>query len=434
MFEFKLDKNFNDSFERAKAIVQAIFYVKKFELEGRDLEMPNIIFIGDINEMFVLHYNSIQKYLDKNINWNTAPSSAADLHPDFTLEITRDEEISVHVVSVSNEVFEEVIEYIKNLNDEVQPHIRINEHNISRIFDDFIQNIILKQERHLYNAETLVGIFIGCLSSPDDYYLHPKKKNILVTPTKADIRVNSDRFEAFFKFFKGENYSIEEKRKFTEIQDRLIEDLARRRSGEYFTPTTWADEANNMITQFLGENWRDEYVVWDCACGTKNLTRDYSFSNLFCSTIHKSDIDVSMVYNSKNKAFQYDFLNDDINNGSIDHFGDKLPYELKEAIKERKPILFFINPPYGTATADGAKGDGAHKKGMALNKMNEVMNNEGYGYSSQQLYAQFLARIIKLKADCGLSSVKIALFAPPIYMSSPAFKGFRDNFLKTFQI
>ena len=33
-----------------------------------------------------------------------------------------------------------------------------------------------------------------------------KKKNILVTPTVSELRVHSERFKAFFKFFKGTTY------------------------------------------------------------------------------------------------------------------------------------------------------------------------------------------------------------------------------------
>jgi hypothetical protein len=432
LFEFKFDRNFNDSIERSKAIIQTIFYIKKFELEGRDLEIPNVIFIGDINEMFAIHYNSIQKYLDKDINWKIAPSNSANEYNDFVLELSLDENIKPHVVSVSDESFNEIIEYVINLNNNTQPHIRINEHNISRIFDDFIKNIIHSGVSEL-NPETLVGIFIGCLSNPDDYYLHPKKKNILVTPTVSELRVHSERFKAFFKFFKGENYNIDEKRKFTEIQDRLIEDLSRRRSGEYFTPTIWADESVNMISEHFGNDWKEKFVVWDCACGTKNLTRDYSFKYLFSSTLHKSDIDVSNVYNTNNISFQYDFLNDDIDELIINYSSQKLPKELLKCFEDDRPIIFFINPPYGTATSDGAKGDGSEKKGMSLTNMNKIMNNEGYGYSSQQLYTQFLARIIKIKTHFKLTKLYIALFSPPTYLSSSAFKGFRNHFFNEFK-
>ena len=54
--------------------------------------------------------------------------------------------IKSQLLAVTNDSFEEIIGYIESLNDQTQPHIRINEHNIGRIFDDFVQNIINKKE------------------------------------------------------------------------------------------------------------------------------------------------------------------------------------------------------------------------------------------------------------------------------------------------
>ena len=77
-------------------------------------------------------------------------------------------------------------------------------------------------------------------------------------------------------------YSPKEKMRFAEISDRLIEDTNRRNKGEFYTPTLFVDYAHKMISETLGENWKNEYVVWDNCCGTKNLTRDYSFKELYC--------------------------------------------------------------------------------------------------------------------------------------------------------
>lgn len=433
LFEFKYDNDFDDAMERAKVILQCIFYIKQFELNGKDIEAPNIIFIGDINEMFVLHYNSIQKYLGQNLDWNVAPSKAANKYPNIVLDIVTDADITPYVVGVSDDGFDDVVEYIEKLNENTRPHIRITQHNLERIYFDFAKNILGKHENVRLKSEAIVGIFIGCITNPEDYYLHPKKKNTLVTPFDLNVSIVRNKFESFFSFFNAENYSIEEKRTFTEIQDRLIEDLSRRKQGEYFTPTIWADKANSFISDCFGADWRDVYTVWDCACGTKNLTRDYSFKKLFCSTIHESDLDISKNYNSRNISFKYDFLQDDIVDGIIDNNTSKAHPELVKAIKNDDPILFFINPPYGTATADGAKGDGSKKKGMSITQMNTVMNAEGFGYASQQLYAQFMARIMKFKINCNLSNVKIAIFAPPIYLSSSAFRAFREIFSREFK-
>ncbi|WP_396137307.1 hypothetical protein [Flavobacterium sp.] len=434
LLEFKYDKDYKEPLEISRTLLQCIFYIKKFEIDGNDIDIPNIIFIGDINEMFTIHFNAIQKYLDEEIDWSIAPSKAAKTYPSIVAKIAADPNVTPHVVSVSNSSFHELMDHIEKINKDTQPHVRINEHNIGRIFDDFIQNILIKKDLYEYSAEALVGIFIGCITKPNDYYLHPKKKNILVTPTHDSVKVHSSRFESFFNFFQGENYSAQEKRKFTEIQDRLIEDLARRKSGEFFTPTIWADEAIQFMDSMLGEDWKTVYNVWDCSCGTKNLTRDYHFNNLFCSTLYQSDIDVSNDYNSGSHSFQYDFLNDGIDGLGIEHKDKKLPGRLLDVIQNNEGLIFYMNPPYGTATADGAKGDGADKKGMSITEMNLFMNEQKYGYAAQQLYSQFLARIVDLVEKENLSNVKVAFFAPPTFLSSGAFSSFREKFLSKFKM
>lgn len=97
-----------------------------------------------------------------------------------------------------------------------------------------------------------------------------------------------------------------------------------------------------MIEKEVGSHWKDNYVVWDPACGTKNLTRDYRFKELYCSTLEQAELDISKNYNKESTSFQFDFLND-----SLDDLKVKAP-GLLEAFELNKPIVFFLNPPYGS--------------------------------------------------------------------------------------
>ena len=62
LMEYKFNMDFTNRVARARVIVQALFYMKRFEIDG--LKLPNVILIGDINECFVFHSNDIIKYLD----------------------------------------------------------------------------------------------------------------------------------------------------------------------------------------------------------------------------------------------------------------------------------------------------------------------------------------------------------------------------------
>ena len=102
-----------------------------------------------------------------------------------------------------------------------------------------------------------------------NYYLHPTKKGIAVFNGR-EIKVNRNAYLAFQNTYKLQKYALEDKKKFTETCDRLIEDADRRNKGDFYTPTVWVDEAHKMISDVLGKDWKDRFIVWDCACGTKN--------------------------------------------------------------------------------------------------------------------------------------------------------------------
>lgn len=223
--------------------------------------------------------------------------------------------------------------------------------------------------------------------------------------------------------------------RFTEIADRLIEDTKRRFKGEYYTPINWVNEAHNMLSDNLGDDWKEKYIVWDCAWGTGNLTRDFEFSNLYCSTLNNSDLEMGYMYNDGATKFQYDFLNDDIEflkEKALLKENFKIPKKLLESFEKKKPILFLINPPY--ATAGNAKSKEVKSKdGTGMTGINEMMKEKKIGSCSQQLYAQFLYRILLMKKVFNLDNIKIAIFSPSLYMSGSSFKEFRKEFLNEFK-
>lgn len=210
-----------------------------------------------------------------------------------------------------------------------------------------------------------------------------------------------------------------------------ISDETRRRKGEFFTPTIWVDEAHKMISEVFGENWKEEYVVWDPCSAKMNCTRDYRFKELYCSTIEESDLKTAeqMKYNPEAIKFQYDFLNDGIVDGRIDIEGDeKLPQGLKDALLEGKKMIVLMNPPYGAATEIGFDS----KKDISNTKISEVMKSSKWGAPSQQLYAQFLFRLYLLKNQFDLTELNICIYSPPLYLSGPSYKKFRENFFLHF--
>ena len=131
-----------------------------------------------------------------------------------------------------------------------------------------------------------------------------------------------------------------------ERRDSLIPLDERSFKGAYYTPLAVVDKAYDKLTETLGKNWQKNYIVWDMCCGVGNLEVKHSNPrNVFMSTLDQADVDVMKASKTCVAAarFQYDYLNDDINDfGQIDYsICNKVPAELQRAIKDGKKILTF---------------------------------------------------------------------------------------------
>lgn len=162
---------------------------------------------------------------------------------------------------------------------------------------------------------------------------------------------NKEVYQNFWKLYKRpplkqyQDYIIERR-------DLLAPQDIRERKGAYFTPQKWVELSQKYITDTLGENWQDDYYIWDCAAGTGNLlaglTNKY---HIFASTLDQADVKVMHERIDhganllKNHVFQFDFLNDDFT---------KLPQSLQEIInnpEKRKKLVMYINPPYAEVSS-----------------------------------------------------------------------------------
>lgn len=427
IIEYKFNEMMFNTVSRAKILVQVIYYIKKFEQNG--MILPNVCMVGDKDECFVMHTNELLKYLDENVDWSISPSNAATANPDLVLKISQDANINPFIFEIDeNFNFKLVAEKIKDLAENIQRYVRVTEHNLSKIFDYFCKNV-LKGKTKL-SGHDMVEIFMGVIGDKMNYFQHPSNPNILVCKGR-NVNINGNAFKSFFGYF-DRNYTPQETMCLNGIADRLIVDADRRNSGDFWTPTMFVDYAHDMISKKLGEDWKEKYVVWDNCCGSLNLTRDYKFGELYCSTLYQSELNIGADYNPEATKFQFDFLNDEIvsKNSLLGVYNDKLPKGLKDALINNKPIVFFINPPY--ATANVMSTDEKHKAGVAKTMINEQMLKDKIGASSQNLYAQFLYRIIQIKNEFNLTNCHIALFSPTLFLTGSSYAKFRNVFLNEF--
>ena len=409
LIEYKYDIRMKDKIERARVIAQCVGYLHKFEESG--MALPKLVFIGDINECMIIHTNDLIKFLDLDcVNWDIAP---CNLGQENNLIMPIVKSINPWVYDVDNNFkFDDIANKIISLCKGINQQVHITEKNIEKIFNNFCKRV-LKNSNNM-SANDLVAVFIGAMLDQEHYYKHPTKKNTLIA-NGTNIAINGDEYDAFMNQH-STDYSPKEKRIMTAISDRLIEDTNRRNKGEFYTPTLFVDYAHKMIEKELGSHWKDNYVVWDCCCGTKNLTRDYRFKELYCSTLEQAELDISKNYNKEATSFQFDFLND-----SLDDLKVKAP-GLLEALELNKPICFFINPPYGTTTSF---------KGLAtIGVSRTAISNH---IKLKEFIAQFLYRIYLLQSQFNITNVKICIFHNPKWLCGQNYKNFRKVFFEKFE-
>ena len=416
VIEYKFDTSLSSRMDRAKVLAQVVYYMKRFEEDGSPV--PNVVFVGDRNECFTLGSEPLVKFLSEKVDWTVAPSVAAEKNPGMVLRIAEDDRINPFVFDVDEGFdFGAVVDRIKACADGVPRYVRLTERNFRNVFEYFKKRVL---KGKVAGRDAAVA-FLGVVTDPDRYYVHPSKKNTLVTPS-GQMPIDGAGFAAFFSYFQRD-YSPSEKTSFTAIADRLVEDDDRRRHGDFYTPPEFADYSQRLISEWLGEGWRDEYVVWDCCCGTKNLTRDHRFRELYSSTLLQSDLNMSERYNREGTAFRFDFLN-----GS----GMGLPEGLRMALDEGRKLLFYFNPPYATS-CNGESADGTSKAGIAKNtRIAKKMRDDGFGGVAEALHAQFLYRITKFAEHATKSgyggSMKMAVFCNPVFLTGPKYRKFREWF------
>ena len=182
-----------------------------------------------------------------------------------------------------------------------------------------------------------------------------------------------------------------------ERRDLQVPQDVRERKGSFFTPHRWVELSQQYLARELGDDWQDEYYIWDCCAGTGNLLAGLvNRDHIWASTLDKADVDVmkDRIRNGaalyENHVFQFDFLNDSF---------DRLPQELLGIIntpEKRKKLIIYINPPYAEATtATTVSGTGKNKAGVATDNAMFVRYKKDIGKAGKELFAQFFIRIYR---------------------------------------
>ena len=447
------------NFDIATMFVQLILTIGKARTFDKTLP-PAFLGAFDFKKIAFVPYISVQDIFYLNdFNWNVTPSNHET--KEFQLikqriENTLKNNTYVYDYEKDNK---DLVTFIKNniANATTTSKIKIDKNNFIPIYLrwlEIVKPIIdvnwdeLKKANILDNDFYLADLFVDDKDTQnieDDTTLRDNlfvvyenqgykiaKENIKqMFDATINIKIK-DTYIQFWKRYKRppikefQDYIIERR-------DLLVPQDIRERKGAFFTPRKWVELSQKYITDYLGENWQDDYYVWDCAAGTGNLLAGLTNKfNIYASTLDQADVNVmhERIEHGANllqsHVFQFDFLNDEFfpSDGGVPggRGGSKLPQSLQDIINDdekRKNLVIYINPPYAEVSSICKKG----KAGVNLSKTHTKYINI-LGTSGRELYAQFLIRIY-----AEITDVTIAEFSKTKVLQGSAFISLR-NYLR----
>ncbi len=445
-----------DIYEQFVQLILTIGKDRRFD----QLDAPDYLGSFDAEKIGFVHYDEISEVFELNdFNWQVAPS-------DHTTKEFRQLYEKVHE-TLKDQVFifnfeqqgDSLRFFIKDkfsLTGRRASKINVNKNNFPHIYRRWLKEVkptlAVDWEdlapRGIYDCD----FFLADLMSQENTTLLENLSVLLklnyykvVTghrqgglPLFTDIQFNDNQMAHRLFWQRYKRPPREEYRDYIiERSDRLRPQNVRMYHGAYYTPLKWVEKAQEYLAMELGEDWQDNYYVWDCAAGTGNLLAGLvNKHNLWASTLEQADV---ATMNQRiedgfgmfrNHVFQFDFLNDfllDYTNDEGEFKQSKVPPALQAILKdeeERKKLLIFINPPFKeAATSTTVTGTGENATGVAVkSKIYKTYSND-WGISCRELFAQFLIRIHEQINGC-----KIGQFSKLKIPVAPNFAGFRRLF------
>ena len=454
----------HDIFESFVQLILTIGREKTFE----KYLPPKYIGAFDAEKFAFIEYHSIQEVFYQNdFNWNVAPSNHEtkefmQLHA--LCEKQLQENSILFKYATDSKELQKFIKLNFKSHSGASEKIAVTKNNFVFVFQKWTESvkdsIAVDWEKAKNSGIIPADFFLADLLSENNESL---KENLYVVlkNTKYEFAKSLDEMGIFTVKSVGFLDNQRDHRNFWAIYERppkeeywsyiigrrdlLVPQDIRERKGSFFTPQIWVEKSQQYLAAVLGENWQDEYYIWDCCAGTGNLLNGLTnYRNVWASTLDKADVDVmkDRIANGwnmfENHIFQFDFLNDDFlpikspaklegvsrSDGGVCQ--GKLPNELYDIIQDpqkREKLVIYINPPYAeVGDAKQLTNSGKNKTGVSFTKTREKYSDK-IGIATKELFAQFLVRIYK-ELQCGY----IGCFSTLKHLQGPNFHLFRNFF------
>lgn len=421
-----------------ESITQLILTIGKARTFEKHLP-PAFIGAFDSSKIGFVAYNSIHEvFYINDFNWNIAPSDHTTKEFLTVLNFVK-KSLCDNILTFDFDKDKKELRKFINSNFKLGKRrisrIKISKNNFVVIYQKWLKEVMptiivdwnaAKKEGVLdsdfYLADLLskdntsIKEKLQVLLDKTHYTLGRKTNELgLFTSSRADFNDGQEAHKRFWNRYERPprkeywDYIINRK-------DLLVPQDIRERQGSFFTPQKWVELSQQYLANELGEDWQDQYYIWDCAAGTGNLLNGLTNKyHIWASTLNQADVDVMLerIENGANllpnHVFKFDFLNDSFN---------QLPDGLREIIndKERqKKLVIYINPPY--AEGDNRLGEG--RRGVA-DSVIKIKYGTDMGYAKREIFIQFMARIYK-----EIPSSVLANFSTLKNLQAPKFRDFR---------
>ena len=275
------------------AMVQLILTIGKARTFDSDLPPKYLGAFNGEKIIFIPYHQIDSLFYQNDFNWNVAPSKHDT--KEFKLVLLEVKK----VIDTKGLIFDylkddvELKEFIKRnfiIGATDTSKIQIDKNNFIVIYNKWLSTVkpsIGVEWENVKRQKIIDGDFyLADLLSRENETLKEKlfvllKKDIY----ELDRKIDKDGFEELktVGFKDGQKahtlfwnkYKRPPKKEYWDYiidrRDLLVPQDIRERKGSFYTPQQWVELSQAYLTDVLGENWQDEYTIWDLAAGTGNL-------------------------------------------------------------------------------------------------------------------------------------------------------------------
>ena len=443
------------------SFIQLILTIGRWRIYEQEMP-PYFLGAADAEKIAFVEYNKLMHIFSKtDFNWNVTPSDHSTKEFRELYDLLHDDlanDVKIYKFAYDDKL---IRSFIRSNFKEGRKDVKkqsVGKNNFTFVYFDWVKSVkdsIAVDWKALQKAGILdCDFFLADLMSKDGMSIKDKLK-VVLEKTKYKVLVKADLGGIFGDAFKEFSFKDGQKaynqfwnryerppkpiyqRYILDRRDLLVPQDIREIKGSYYTPEQWVRLSQGYLAKALGEDWQEEYYVWDCAAGSGNLLRGLTNKyNIYASTLDDSDvkvmhdaIDGGRLNLVKSNVFQFDFLNDGYVTDTGNIVGDmanseKIPESLRKILSDpekRKKLVIYINAPYKEATnGRTSAGTGKNNTGATMGSKTWELYGSKIGAAINELFAQFSIRIAK-----EIPGSVLAEFSKLKILQAPNFSEFR---------